>query len=632
MRIRNEVKGFVPSTCGFQFSNRFPSVPLFKLPGTDIAIGDASNGLCGGMVYAARDFFEAGQQIPDTRVAPAGGVLFDFLVRRLFDSFDLELPPPLPPLPGRFPMPLPPYGPGPATYLFLMNPALPDHETTASKLGLTPHGRGWVVVNQAWPAVKAAIDAQRPCPLGLVLVKSANPALLGENHQVLCYGYDLDDDQNLTLRVYDPNRPGRDSESISFSIASPDGTIQISSTRGPIFSIFAPSYARADIPRVLSPKTTDIVFYDSTAGQCEFYKTDGRGGLSKLGSTQTNLRRTWTAIVPGEFNSSTTGTDLLFYDASSGQGEFYSTDGSGGLSQIGSSHLNWRKSWTKIAAGRFSAGGTSTDLFFYDSVAGEGEFYGTDGHGGLIRRGATAAKLPKLLTQVVAGKFGGPGLQDDILCYDAESGDLTMFSTGADGRLSRFGGYRKWRQSWTAIIPGDFGGTGSGMDLLFYNAVSGQAEFYAADGKDGLNSIGKPHLDWRKLWSLIVPGSFGGTGSGTDMLFYDSSAGRGEFFGTDLLGDIVKIGPTHTDWRTSWRAIVVGDFSQVREKRVKVPAVIGLPYLAAGKLISDAGLTARWIGSVGKAGARVRNQSPPPGGHQVAGGPVSCTLSVRPAQ
>ncbi len=41
--------------------------------------------------------------------------------------------------------------------------------------------------------------------MGLVTVESRNPMDLGHNHQVLAYGYDLDDDSNLTIRVYDPN-------------------------------------------------------------------------------------------------------------------------------------------------------------------------------------------------------------------------------------------------------------------------------------------------------------------------------------------------------------------------------------------------------------------------------------------
>jgi hypothetical protein len=99
--VCRDVPGFLPSTSGFHFDNLFDSVPLINIDvlGQQISIGDASNGLCGGMAYAARDYFEAGISIPPDTTAPSSGPLFDHLVRRLFDSFNLLLPPPPPPIP-----------------------------------------------------------------------------------------------------------------------------------------------------------------------------------------------------------------------------------------------------------------------------------------------------------------------------------------------------------------------------------------------------------------------------------------------------------------------------------------------------------------------------------------------------
>ncbi|MEH7549810.1 hypothetical protein [Neobacillus vireti] len=44
--------GFLPSSSGFKFGNNFPHVPLRKIKvlGQQIPIGDASYGLCGGMI------------------------------------------------------------------------------------------------------------------------------------------------------------------------------------------------------------------------------------------------------------------------------------------------------------------------------------------------------------------------------------------------------------------------------------------------------------------------------------------------------------------------------------------------------------------------------------------------------
>lgn len=197
------VPGFLPSTSGFRFANSFPHVPVRRIgiPGViSLGIGDASDGLCGGMAFAVRDYFEAGRPPSTDTAPPAEGPLFDYLVGRLFDSFDLPL--------------------GPGRYLQLMSPLLPDGETVLSRLGVTPHGRAWRMVRQEWPKVRADIDAGHPSPLGLVKVKSSNPFDLKENHQVLAFGYELVE-ETVVLHLYDPNLPGRDDVTLSLGLADP---------------------------------------------------------------------------------------------------------------------------------------------------------------------------------------------------------------------------------------------------------------------------------------------------------------------------------------------------------------------------------------------------------------------------
>ena len=70
------VAKFAPSTSGFRFPNSFPHVPVRRIgiPGVvSVPIGDASNGLCGGMVFAVRDYFEAGRTPPSDTTAPGEG-------------------------------------------------------------------------------------------------------------------------------------------------------------------------------------------------------------------------------------------------------------------------------------------------------------------------------------------------------------------------------------------------------------------------------------------------------------------------------------------------------------------------------------------------------------------------------
>ena len=167
------VPNFLPSTSGFRFPNVFPHVPLRQIgiPGViTVPIGDASNGLCGGMTFAVRDYFEAGRTPPADSEPPSKGPLFDYLVERLFVSFDLPS--------------------GPARYLQLMSPALSDGDSLLTRIGLAPHGRAWRMITQEWPQIRRDIDEGTPSPLGLVRVKSIDPLDLGDNHQVLAYGYE----------------------------------------------------------------------------------------------------------------------------------------------------------------------------------------------------------------------------------------------------------------------------------------------------------------------------------------------------------------------------------------------------------------------------------------------------------
>ena len=226
------VPGFVPSTSGFAFANEFPHAPVRRIgiPGVvSIPIGDASNGLCGGMAFAARDYFEAGRPPPVDTTPPGDGELFDYLVDRLFDSFDLPF--------------------GPARYLKLMSPLLPDGETVWSRFGVAPHGRAWRMVRQEWPAVRAELDRGHPAAIGLVRVRSSDPFELKHNHQVLAYGYDLIGTA-LTLSLYDPNRPRDDHVTLSLSLANPwTRTTVLGFPAGPtVFSFFRVPYVSASPP------------------------------------------------------------------------------------------------------------------------------------------------------------------------------------------------------------------------------------------------------------------------------------------------------------------------------------------------------------------------------------------------
>jgi hypothetical protein len=219
---RVAIPGFLPTTSGLQFPNRFARGPVARVSmlGMTLPIGDASKGLCGGMVFAARDLFEARQRPPPDTTPPASGTpLFDYLVRRLFASWDLPL--------------------GPLKYLLWT--LLP----TADIAGLT--GVASRTSHREWPRIRAEIDGGRPCPLGLVRVRSLNPWAMARNHQVLAYGYDLDDATgHLRILVYDPNHPGENDLALSLHVppAAQVGPIAFVSGERPVRGFFRTRYRR----------------------------------------------------------------------------------------------------------------------------------------------------------------------------------------------------------------------------------------------------------------------------------------------------------------------------------------------------------------------------------------------------
>jgi hypothetical protein len=179
------------------------------------------------MVFAARDYYESGNPPPNDTTNPAeNSFLYNYLVRRLFDSFNLLRTPS-----------------GPSRYYHLMNPALPDHETELSKIGITPHGRAWVMIREEWPKIKSDIDNSKLSPLGLIQVKSLDPFQMGDNHQVLAYRYDLNGD-DLDIFLYDPNKENDDNVRISLNIGNPEHTTQVSRSPAgaPVYCFFHVHY------------------------------------------------------------------------------------------------------------------------------------------------------------------------------------------------------------------------------------------------------------------------------------------------------------------------------------------------------------------------------------------------------
>jgi hypothetical protein len=219
---------FRPSRNGLHFDNSWPpGTPdyVFNIPILgEVHIGDASDGLCGGMAFTVADLYLAGRLPPARTDAPPGGTpLFRYIASRLLASFSIPS--------------------GVLTYYYWAN--TPDHDT-----GIWPvirSGLARMTIQDQIPQVTAGIDRNQPATLGLVTVRSLNPGNLGRCHQVLAYGYDRAGSE-ITFRVYDPNQHDDDSVTISLDTGDPGHPTPIVSnvSSDPIRGFFHVDYSYTD--------------------------------------------------------------------------------------------------------------------------------------------------------------------------------------------------------------------------------------------------------------------------------------------------------------------------------------------------------------------------------------------------
>ncbi len=289
--ITRQMTDFLPSINGFHFRNQFEAVPPLKLIG-ELKYGDASKGMCGGMVYAALDYFNAGLEIPqilneDISLrygSPLHGPIFEYIGKRLFGSFDLPV--------------------GVLNFIELMQPDFPDSQVRRGHLGLPPRSRAWRMVRQEWPTIKRKLDTGQPCPLGLVRVKTTEIAQLGKNHQVLAYGYDLVGD-NLTLFIYDPNYPDKNDITLKLNIGDPEHKTNVTYSDGEeVYCFFHTNYTFS-LPPSNQPSPGRIILFEGE---------DFCGKSINVVHAQADL----TLFKEGNFNDRTSSITIL-----SGNWSFY---------------------------------------------------------------------------------------------------------------------------------------------------------------------------------------------------------------------------------------------------------------------------------------------------------------------
>jgi len=210
--------GFSAAVQGFRFANSFslsdaviPRSLRRKPP--FLALNDIVFGLCGGMCFAALDYFHQPKPIPGfTSVDELTLELLDYLGRRQWDSLR-----------------------GGALAKVLTWTLRQDSSLARSVAG--------------WEIPKLRRSLSDGTPSVLALIRVGGIAEVMNNHQVLATGYDFDPDtQQMTLRLYDPNYPGEE-PTLTMNLAQPSQGIRLAESTGEALrGFFVIEYAHATPP------------------------------------------------------------------------------------------------------------------------------------------------------------------------------------------------------------------------------------------------------------------------------------------------------------------------------------------------------------------------------------------------
>jgi hypothetical protein len=191
---------FKPSVHGWPFRNSFPFnlLQALRIP---YGAKTGKYGFCGGMCATALDRYHRGDSVDRALRLPAQG---EPLYREILERQVKSL--------------------GGTTVLRVYGWQVMANR--GSGVG------AWTL--REWERLKQSLDAGRPEVLCLVRGKGWSPLQLDDNHQVVAHAYEVDPAVNrVTVYIYDPNRPGRDDQSLTFKRDAPDGKLDLKEHDGP---------------------------------------------------------------------------------------------------------------------------------------------------------------------------------------------------------------------------------------------------------------------------------------------------------------------------------------------------------------------------------------------------------------
>jgi murein DD-endopeptidase MepM/ murein hydrolase activator NlpD/SH3-like domain-containing protein len=167
---------FQAASHGFEFVNRFElNLPVkFQLPLVgEINLNNVVFGLCGGMCYAALDYFYAHKDRPLYATVPEiERPLLSYLIERQLDSLTIP------------------------TLIKIIEWMSQGDQVLAAR-----------VVKSELPRLRKTLD--KGAPAVLCLIRASEGGDPTHNHQVVATGYDLDSvPGSMVITLYDPNHPG----------------------------------------------------------------------------------------------------------------------------------------------------------------------------------------------------------------------------------------------------------------------------------------------------------------------------------------------------------------------------------------------------------------------------------------
>ena len=208
--------GFTAAEHGFKFENRFEfsaSLSLKPISRSPVVLGKVVLGLCGGMCFAALDYFHAHKPIPTVASPEAITTeLRNYLVERQLDSL---------------------------AHGSVLKVLKWTHEREDNDLAVSVAG---------WEARKLR-DTVEPAVLALIRADSLSHVI--DNHQVVATGYDFNDVTNeMVIFLYDPNWPGS-TPTLKMDLTKPSAGIALAqSTTEPVRGFFVIGYGRQTPPNI----------------------------------------------------------------------------------------------------------------------------------------------------------------------------------------------------------------------------------------------------------------------------------------------------------------------------------------------------------------------------------------------